>query len=157
MTTLFVDAKSASLFTSVLLIAHDAETLSFWARSLSLCSPYYNILKASTAADAIELLRLKPLDCVVLDLDPPDPSLRIPQCVVPDHRHPPLAVVVLTGAPTKNVHSIALEHGADVCVGKASLGPRSLDGIVQDAISNARKRRLHDQDQSATHTPTVLR
>ena len=75
MIPLLVDSKSASLFTSVLLIGRDSESVGVWARSLSRRSHPYCILKACAAEYGLEVLESKALDCVVFDLDLLTPAL----------------------------------------------------------------------------------
>ncbi|HKT34443.1 MAG TPA: response regulator [Nitrospira sp.] len=142
MMPLFVDSKSAFLFTSVLLIGPDSETVDVWARSLSRRGHSYCILKAYNADYGLEVLELKTLDCVVFDLDLPHAGFPALRRMIPDCLHTPLAVVALTEAKTKDVHELALYHGAHTCISKNLFEPCDLHRHVQDAISTAWKSRL---------------
>jgi CheY-like chemotaxis protein len=142
MTPLLVDSKSASLFTSVLLIGSDCETLNVWARSLSGRWHPYCILKACGAEYGLEVLGVKALDCVVFDLDLPHAGFSALQRMITDCLHAPLAVVALTDARGKDVHDLALYHGAQACIAKHVFEPGQLHRLVQDAISCAWKSRL---------------
>ena len=143
MSLVFVDAQSASLFTSVLLISHDTECLTDCVQNLSRCSPYYNLLKASTGDDALEVVRSKRLDCIVLDLDLPNVGLTLLTGIISVRHQLPSAVIVLTDTPSNGVRRMALGMGANTCLGKASFGLYSLDRIVQDAVLCDKKALKH--------------
>jgi CheY-like chemotaxis protein len=138
----FVDSKSASLFTSVLLIGPDSETVDVWARSLSRRWHNYCVLKACGTEYGLEVLQLKSLDCVVFDLDLPHAGFPALRRIISDFLHAPLAVIVLTEAKGKDFHDLVLDTGAHACVAKHLFEPSDLHRLVQDAISFAGKSRL---------------
>ena len=139
---LLVDSKSAFLFTSVLLIGPNSETVDVWANSLSRRWHPYCLLKAYSAEYGLEVLGAKMLDCVVFDLDLPHAGFPALRRMIPDCLRAPLAVVVLTQAKAKDVHDLVLYNGAHACIAKHLFEPCDLHRIVQDAISDAWKIRL---------------
>jgi DNA-binding NarL/FixJ family response regulator len=142
MMPLFVDSQSAFLFTSLLFIGPNPETVEIWRHTLLRQWSYYCILQAYTAEYGLEILRSKPLDCVVLDLDLPPSGLRILQGLSV-RNHPSLAAVVLTEAKSKEVHDLVQSYGAHACIAKDHLATCNLHRIIQDAIEGAWNSRLH--------------
>lgn len=121
---------------TVLIIDDDEEHLQYWSNALQDCSSNYSILKASGGQAGIDLCEYQKVDCVVLDLDMPNPSgLIVLRRLVKNRKRPQIAVVVLTRSSNPDMHEIALHHGAQACLVKSRTTGQDLDKAIQRACA----------------------
>ena len=93
------------------------------------------VLKAQTVRAALDLCQYQKVDCVVLDLDMDDSSgFEVLLRLIPDHKRPKVAVVVLTRLRNPNLHETALYQGAQACLVKQLTSARDLDEAIQKAV-----------------------
>ena len=120
---------------TVLMIDDNPEDLESWSKLLGESSFQYSILKAQTVRAALDLCQYQKVDCVVLDLDMEDSSgFEVLLRLIPDHKRPKVAVVILTRLQNPNLHKMALYHGAQACLVKQLTSARDLDEAIQKAV-----------------------
>ncbi|HWP06258.1 MAG TPA: response regulator, partial [Polyangiaceae bacterium] len=109
-----------------LLVVEDNEAEQMSIREL-LGHDDIEIVNASTGADALEVLRTQPIDCVVLDLRLPDISgFEVLQRIRDDETLPDLPVVVFTGKELTPEHAGQLKDLARQVVIKGVESPERL-------------------------------
>jgi len=117
------------------MIDDNPEDLESWSKRLGESSSQYSILKAQTVRAALDLCQYQKVDCVVLDLDMELSSgFEVLLRLIPDHKRPKVAVVVLTRLRNANLHETALYQGAQACLVKHLTSARDLDEAIQKAI-----------------------
>ena len=122
---------------TVLIVDDNREALDRWAKGLQECSSRYNVLKANTVRSALDLCRYQRIDCVVLDLDMNEASgFEVLFSLIPDRRHPQIAVVVLTRLVSSSLHEMAVEFGAMASLVKRLTSPQQLHTAIQTAIAS---------------------
>jgi len=126
---------SRSSSATVLMIDDNPEDLESWSKLLGEFSSQYSILKAQTVRAALDLCQYQKVDCVVLDLDMNHSSgFEVLLRLIPDHKRPRVAVVVLTRLRNANLHETALYQGAQACLVKQLTSARDLDEAIQKAV-----------------------
>jgi DNA-binding NarL/FixJ family response regulator len=117
------------------MIDDNPEDLESWSKILVESSSQYLVLKAQTVRAALDLCRYQKVDCVVLDLDMEDSTgFEVLLRLIPDHKRPKVAVVVLTRLRNPNLHETALYQGAQACLVKQLTSARDLDEAIQKAV-----------------------
>jgi len=117
------------------MIDDNPEDLESWSKRLGESSSQYSILKAQTVRAALDLCQYQKVDCVVLDLDMELSSgFEVLLRLIPDHKRPKVAVVVLTRLRNANLHETALYQGAQACLVKHLTSARDLNEAIQKAI-----------------------
>ena len=120
---------------TVLMIDDNPEDLESWSRLLGESLSRYLILKAQTVRAALDLCEYQTVDCVVLDIDMEHSSgFEVLLRLIPNHKHPKVAVVVLTRLRNASLHNMALYHGAQACLVKQLTSARDLDEAIQKAV-----------------------
>lgn len=131
---------------SVLLIDSHDEDRQYYAHSLSLRSPDYQIFEAADGRTGLRLYQACSIDCVVLELDLPDMSgFEILHKLVPIVHHPEIAVIVLTRLPNAVLLDLALKNGALVALYKSRTPGDILDKKILQAVSAVTKDRKRAQ------------
>jgi DNA-binding NarL/FixJ family response regulator len=117
------------------MIDDNAEDLESWSKLLVESSSQYLILKAQTVRAGLDLCQYQKVYCVVLDLDMDDSSgFEVLLNLIPDRKHPEIAVVVFTRLKNPTLHETVLHHGAQACLVKQCTSARDLDDAIQKAI-----------------------
>ena len=120
--------------TTVLMIDDNPEDLESWSKGLAESSSQYSILKAGTVKEGLNLCQDHKVDCVVLDLDMDDSSgFEVLLSLIPDPKHPGIAVVVLTHLKNPTLHETVLHHGAQACLVKQRTSAMDLSDAIQKA------------------------
>jgi putative two-component system response regulator len=112
----------------------------------------YEVVTASTAAEALELFLDEEIELVVSDIVMPDLSGLELLDAMRLHR-PSLPIVLVTGANTRDNLSEALTHGADGLVAKPFTQPE-LQEAVEKALDRAGKSERHLRERLLTPTLT---
>jgi CheY-like chemotaxis protein len=119
------------------MIDDNPEDLESWSKGLAESSSQYSILKAETVKEGLNLCQYHKVDCVVLDLDMDDSSgFEVLLSLIPDPKHPEIAVVVLTHLKNPTLHETVLHHGAQACLVKQRTSPELLDQAIKTAIAS---------------------
>jgi CheY-like chemotaxis protein len=117
------------------MIDDNPEDLESWSKLLGESSSQYSILKAQTVRAALDLCQYQKVDCVVLDLDMEHSSgFEVLLRLIPNHKCPKVAVVILTRLQNPNLHETVLYHGAQACLVKQLTSARDLDEAIQKAV-----------------------
>jgi ribose transport system substrate-binding protein len=125
--------------TTVLFIDDNDEDLKYWCELLKHFSSHnYTVLDAPSAEAGLELYRSNRIDCVVLDLDMPESGFHVLLDLIPDHRHPPIAVIIFTHLRYPNLLEMAKHNGAQACLVKQATSAQDLDHAIQKAIASVR-------------------
>jgi CheY-like chemotaxis protein len=120
---------------TVLMIDDNPQDLESWSKLLGESSSQYSILKAQTVRAALDLCQYQKVDCVVLDLDMDRSSgFEVLLRLIPDHKRPKVAVVVLTRLRNANLLETALYQGAQACLVKQLTSARDLHEAIQKAV-----------------------
>ena len=130
---------------------HDRE---YYALRLQISSPDSSIVQAATGQSGLDICARQPIDCVVLELDLPDMSgFEFLMKLLPNARHPEIAVIVLTGLSNPSLLELALKNGAQAAFRKVMTSGDMLEQSVRKAIATGtrdRKRRNPDLRLSNT-------
>ena len=130
-----IASQTADCSTTVLFVDDNPDDLASWSAGLRDCGSSYVILQAADGLAAVDLCRYQQVDCVVLDLAMPHQScLDILLKLVPDRRHPKIAVVVLTVLRNPSILKMARDYGAQACLNKKSTSVRALDEAIKIAM-----------------------
>ena len=120
---------------TLLMIDDKVEDLESWSKLLGESSFQYSILKAQTVRAGLDLCQYQKVDCVVLDLDMEHSSgFEVLLRLIPNHKRPKVAVVVLTRLRNVSLHETALYQGAQACLVKQLTSARDLDEAIQKAV-----------------------
>ena len=108
----------------------------FWATGLRSCSSGLSVLHAKTVEESLSIYRKRKIDCVVLDLDLGNSSgFELLGSLVPDPKHPNVAVVILTHLTNRYLHDLALSQGAKACLVKQWTSPQELIKSIENAVT----------------------
>ena len=122
--------------TTVLILDDDSRDLAFWATGLRSSSSGLSVLEATSIEESLDICRKRKLDCVVLDLDLASSSgFELLTQLIPDPKHPKVAVVILTRLTSRYLHEVAISLGARACLVKQWTSPPQLSESVQKAIT----------------------
>ncbi|HKT34503.1 MAG TPA: response regulator [Nitrospira sp.] len=133
-----VSSPQATLPVRILIIDDNEDDLRYWSDSLRRSSAHYTVLESSSAAAGLEVCRTHAIDCVVLDLDMPESGFHVLLELIPDRRHPRVAVVVLTHLPHPNLFDMAKHNGAQACLLKQNTSVQDLQETIQEALAAVR-------------------
>src|SRR6476660_5094841 len=130
-----VPTLSRASSATVLMIEDNPEDLESWSKVLGESSSHHLVLKAQTVRAGLDLCRYQNVDCVILDLEMKDSSgFDVLLNLIPDRKHPKIAVVVLTHLRNPSLHETVLYHGAQACLTKQRTSARDLDEAIQKAV-----------------------
>ncbi len=102
---------------------------------------HYVVIEAESGLRALELLRARRPDCLILDHDLPDlPALDALKKLAAEERGPACAVVVLVGEGDARLAAEAMEGGAHGCLEKNRAWSEESLRVVSRAIENAGRR-----------------
>ena len=98
--------------TTVLFIDPHKEDREYWTQHLNISSPEYFVLEAETGKAGLLICRLQRVDCVLVELSLPDMSgFQVVITLVPQVRHPEIAVIVLTRHALFPMGDLAMKNG----------------------------------------------
>ena len=120
---------------TILLIGADLEP---WADAVRSFSASYTVRTLSSCTKGFNTCRHEGVDCVLLDLDMPDVGFRGLVELVPNPKHPLIAVVVLTHLVHPALRDIAVANGAYTLLVKHQLSAKELEVTIQQAIASVK-------------------
>jgi DNA-binding NarL/FixJ family response regulator len=126
----------------ILLIDDNPEEREYYTQLLRTSLPDSFVLHTSSGQCGLDFCELRPVDCVVLEIDLPDMSgFDVLQKLAPRVEHPEIAVIVLTRLSNQSLLEAAIEDGAQSAFHKTMVTADMLDTAVLKAISTVRKDR----------------
>ena len=130
--------------TTVLLIDPHKEDREYWTQHLNISSPEYVVLEAETGNAGLLICRLQRVDCVLVELSLPDMSgFQVLINLVPQVRHPEIAVIVFTRHALFPMGDLAMKNGAQEYLVKSHISGENLDAAIQKAISAVAFKNAH--------------
>jgi DNA-binding response OmpR family regulator len=154
-----------------ILLVEDNPTDLMLVRELFATSPGvdFDIEQASRLAEALDLLKQKTFDVVLLDLGLPD-SNGVDTFAQFHRQAPGVPILVLTGLEDEKAGLAAMQSGAQDFIGKKRIQNRLIQNSVlyaviraqvhqreeQERILDDQKRELHDMDRLSTNNTTSV-
>jgi DNA-binding response OmpR family regulator len=154
-----------------ILLVEDNPTDLMLVRELFATSPGvdFDIEQASRLAEALDLLKQKTFDVVLLDLGLPD-SNGVDTFAQFHRQAPGVPILVLTGLEDERAGLAAMQSGAQDFIGKKRIQNRLIQNSVlyaviraqvhqreeQERILDDQKRELHDMDRLSTNNTTSV-
>jgi DNA-binding response OmpR family regulator len=154
-----------------ILLVEDNPTDLMLVRELFATSPGvdFDIEQASRLAEALDLLKQKTFDVVLLDLGLPD-SNGVDTFAQFHRQAPGVPILVLTGLEDEKAGLAAMHSGAQDFIGKKRIQNRLIQNSVlyaviraqvhqreeQERILDGQKRELHDMDRLSTNNTTSV-
>ena len=84
--------QKRSSCTTILLIDDDQRDLTYWSDAVRKLGKNYTVLTAFDRKSALAICKDRTVDCVLLDLDMPESGFDLLLELVPDPKHPKIAV-----------------------------------------------------------------
>jgi DNA-binding NarL/FixJ family response regulator len=126
----------------ILVIDANPEDREYYTQLLRTFLPDLFVLHASTGQSGLAFCEVRPIDCVVLEIDLPDMSgFDVLLKLVPRVEHPEIAVIVLTRISNQSLLEAAIENGAQFAFHKNMVSADILDKAILKAISTVQKDR----------------
>jgi DNA-binding NarL/FixJ family response regulator len=120
----------------ILLIDDHEKDRQYYAHRLKVSSPDRVIFEAPTGQAGLDLFKVYPIDCVILELALPDISgFVVLAKLIPIARRPQIPVVVLTEFSNQGLLEVAVTNGAFVSLPKITTYGDALDQVVHKAIA----------------------
>jgi PleD family two-component response regulator len=121
---------------SILIIDGDDTAREYHVDRLKLSSADHQVFEATDGQSALELIRSRTFDCVILDLSLPDISgFEILVKLVPIASKPEIPVILLYKIPSVALFEVAMQNGAYACIHKAAVSGDLLDRTVSKALA----------------------
>jgi CheY-like chemotaxis protein len=132
--TLPASHQIRSSCTTILLIDDDQQDLMYWSDAVRKLGKNYTVLTAQDRKSGLAICKDRTVDCVLLDLDMPESGFEILLELVPDPKHPKIAVLILTRLVYPTLCEIAKLHGAQGWCVKRDTSAEQLDNAIQEAV-----------------------
>jgi CheY-like chemotaxis protein len=124
---------------SVLIIDDNPDDRQTWSTALRNSSSNYRVWEAGSGQAGLELCQKQKVDCVVLDLDMSDSSgFEVLFSLIPDRSRPPIAIVILTRLPYRDLHEMTLHQGAQACLVKQHTSAEELDKAIRMGVASVK-------------------
>jgi DNA-binding NarL/FixJ family response regulator len=124
----------------ILLIDANPEDREYYTQLLRTCLPDAFVLQTSSGQSGLEFCELRPIDCVVLEIDLHDMSgFDVLLKLIPRVEHPETAVIVLTRFSNQSLLETAIENGAQFAFHKSMVTADILDKAILKAISTVQR------------------
>ena len=98
----------------------------------------YTVLTARDSESALRICRNRTVDCVLLDLDMPESGFNALLALVPDPKHPAIAVIILTRLVYATLREVVTNCGAQDWFVKRETSREQLDTAIQRAVASIR-------------------
>ena len=136
---------------TVLLVDDDETELQHWSDTVRRLSSNHTVLTAHDSNAAIAICRERKVDCVLLDLDMPDSGFRALLELIPDRKHPSIAVVVLTHLHDRFLGELSKQNGAQGFLFKQRTSPKELSAAIEQAIASVKVAEKGPRPATSTH------
>ena len=120
---------------TVLVIDDDEGDLKDWSDKVRKLPGNLTVLTAHDCKSGVEMCRDRKIDCVLLDLDMPESGFEALLELIPDRKHPQIAVIVLTHLPNPVLGELAKNNGAMGFLYKQRTSCKDLATAIEQATS----------------------
>jgi len=139
-------AEAMDAARTVLVVDDDPRTLDLHARIIQTQAPAYQILRARSGREALEMLEQNRIDLVLLDLTMPElDGFGVLRAMREDRRTRDIPVIVITGQVLTEAEMAHLNQGVATVMSKGMFTPDETLAHLDAALE--RRRRLSDQAQ----------
>jgi len=123
--------------TTILIIDHHGDDRQHYVQRLTVSSPDYVVLEASTGKAGLAICASRRVECVISELSLPDMSgFEVLLKLVPRPRHPEIAVIFLTRLTLAPMKHLALNNGAQAYLVKSHLSDEDLYRAIHTAVAS---------------------
>jgi len=125
----------------------------YYANTLTLLSPDYDVLEADDGRSGLYLYNSASIDCVILELNLPDMSIfDVLKKIVANPTQPDVPVIILTEHRFESLLELAIARGVQEVLLKATTSGETLDQFILELI--IRNRRDRERALPATAPPS---